>query len=124
MSDTTRQSAPAERVPHIRIDLLANTPNTASREASATDPTVSHVTTQHGVQNSPPQIPRTEAQTHPDTPLLPRMIEALEEGPTAFRQLLTSMPNTWREVNNTGTLNTKHILTQCTWGEHTETYGL
>ncbi len=52
------------------------------------------------------------------------MIEALEEVTTAFRQMLTLLPNTWREVNNKGSLITKHIQTQCIWGEHTETDGL
>ncbi len=124
MSEPNRQPAPAERVPHPTTDMLANTPNLASREALTTDPTVEYVTMQHDAPTPPSHTPNTETQAHPDAPLLPRMIEALEEGPTAFRQMLTSLPNTWREVNNKETLITKHILTQCTWGEHTETDGL
>ena len=72
----------------------------------------------------PSHTTHAEAQDHPNTPLLPRIVEALEEGPTALRQIYTLLPNTWRETNNKGTLITKHTLTQCMWGEHTETDGL
>jgi hypothetical protein len=112
MSDPTRQPAPAERVPHNITELQANTPNLASGKPSTTDPTVAHVTMQDCVQKPLSHTPHTKAQAHPDPPLLPRMIEALEEGPTAFRQMLTFLPNTLREVNNKGSLITKHTLTR------------
>jgi hypothetical protein len=124
MSDPTRRPAPAERVPPNMTDLPSYTPNHASSKTLTTAPIVAHVTMQHGAQTSPPHTPHTKAQTHPDPPLLPRMIEALEEGPTTIRQMLTSLPYTWREVNNKGSLVTKHTISQCIWGEHTETDGL
>jgi hypothetical protein len=123
MSDTTRQIAPDERVSHLAKDLSNYNPNLASL-AFNTDPIVANVTMTQDTLNTPPHALHDITREHPDMPLLPRMVEALEEGPTTLQQILTLLPNDWQEVNPKGTLITKHILSQCVWGEHTEADGL
>ncbi len=89
-----------------------------------TDPIAANVTMTQAARYIPPHTPNDITQEHPDMPLLSRMVRALEEGPTALQQILTLLPSDWREVNPKGTLVTKHILSQCMWGEHTEIDGL
>ena len=124
MSDTTRQSAPDERVLPTTADLRANTSHPIRVSKSSTDPLAEHVIKQRQVQHSPTHITHIAAQVNPDPPLLPRLIEALDRGPDAIRQLLMLAPDAWGEVNSKGSLITKRILTHCIWGEHTETDAL
>ena len=94
MSDTTRQIAPEERVPHPATDLSDYNPNLASI-AFNTDPIVANVTMTQDARYIPPHTPHDITQEHPDMSLLPHMVGALEEGPTALQQILTLLPNDW-----------------------------
>ena len=111
MSDTTRQIAPDERVPHLAKDPSNYKPNLAN-VAFNKDPIAANVTMTQDTRNPQPHALHNITREHPDMPLLPRMVEALEEGPTALQQILTLLPNDWQEVNPKGTRITKHVLSQ------------
>ena len=105
--------------------LPDNTLHTTSNDNTSTNLGVALVTMHH--VSPPPHYPAPAqplALNPPNTPLIPRMIEALEMGHATLNRMVTTLPDNWGEVNDKGTLITKRILLQCIWGEHTETDGL
>ncbi len=125
MSDTTRLHAPDERAPSALTVLPANNLNIASNDTANTTPGVAPVIMPQYSQSSQYSAPTQPlAQNPPNTLLISRLTEALETGHATLNHMITSLPDKWREVNNKGTLITKHILLQCIWEKHTETDGL
>jgi hypothetical protein len=125
MSDTTRHQAPDERAPYALNALIAQTQNITNTDTSPEAIGTLNVTKPHNPQSptdTEPTIPITHNPSH--TSYIPRMVEALAMEPATLSNIINSLPDNWEEVNDKGTLVTKHTLLQCIWGHQTETDGL
>ncbi len=122
MSDTPRRLASDGRVPS-NPPVLLDTIHTKARDKATivTAQTLAHVTYEHnGHLPTCLTSPKPAAQTPPDPKSITRLQEALTAGHTTFNTLLANLPEKWKRHNNKGTIVTKHTLTHCMWGEHTE----